>query len=253
MIDFDQYTEYVTEGPVIHAVPLAQQPLDSLLSLEAMATGYAHIAALDRVPALDVTALDAIATAAAANYHADVITHEITSSDPSAIVARLIWVNDRPMWGVGMSAIIGAVWLYPGNHNLYRCVQAHTTQSDWTPPITPSLWVRYYDTSVVQVWVQPVGSIDAYALGTKVTHSGHIYTSLISANVWEPGTTGTETLWRCEDCTPPTGTWAVGVLYHVNDHVMHLGIEYRCLQQHTSIASWSPTSPGILGVLWALV
>ena len=24
---------------------------------------------------------------------------------------------------------------------LYRCIQAHTTQADWTPDITPALWV----------------------------------------------------------------------------------------------------------------
>ena len=184
-------------------------------------------------------------------YHADIVTHEVISTSPAVIVERLAWVCEHPIWGVGLSASAGQVWMHEGN--LYRCLQSHTTQSDWIPATTPALWVRYYDTGTIPAWVQPVGGSDAYILGAKVTHAGHTYTNLITANVWEPGSVGAETLWHCEDCTPPVGIWAVGVLYHVDDHVMHLGIEYRCLQQHTSIASWSPSSPGILGVLWALV
>lgn len=72
---------------------------------------------------------------------------------------------------------------------LYRCVQAHTSQTDWTPPATPALWV------VVSLeewpeWVQPLGSHDAYAKGAKVSHNGKRWTSDVEANVWEPGVYG---------------------------------------------------------------
>lgn len=75
------------------------------------------------------------------------------------------------------------------NGTLYKCVQAHTAQSDWTPDATPALWV------VVTVeewpeWVQPTGAQDAYAKDAKVTHNGERWISNVDANVWEPGVYG---------------------------------------------------------------
>ena len=75
------------------------------------------------------------------------------------------------------------------NGTLYKCVQAHTSQADWTPDATPALWV------VVTVeewpeWVQPAGSHDAYAKDAKVTHNGERWISDVDSNVWEPGVYG---------------------------------------------------------------
>lgn len=75
------------------------------------------------------------------------------------------------------------------NGTLYKCVQAHTAQSDWAPDVTPALWV------VVTVeewpeWVQPTGAQDAYAKDAKVTHNGERWISNVDANVWEPGVYG---------------------------------------------------------------
>lgn len=75
------------------------------------------------------------------------------------------------------------------NGTLYKCVQAHTAQSDWTPDATPALWV------VVTVeewpeWVQPTGAQDAYAKDAKVTHNGERWISDVDSNVWEPGVYG---------------------------------------------------------------
>lgn len=68
---------------------------------------------------------------------------------------------------------------------LYKCVQGHTTQSDWTPDITPALWTKV---SVEEwpEWVQPTGAHDAYNAGDKVTFEGQHYVSLINGNVWSP-------------------------------------------------------------------
>ena len=68
---------------------------------------------------------------------------------------------------------------------LYKCVQAHTSQADWTPDITPSLFV------VVSLdewpeFVQPTGAHDAYKKGDKVTFEGKHYISLIDGNVYSP-------------------------------------------------------------------
>ena len=68
---------------------------------------------------------------------------------------------------------------------LYRVVQAHTSQADWTPDITPALF------AVVSLdewpeFVQPTGAHDAYKKGDKVTFNGKHYISLIDANVYSP-------------------------------------------------------------------
>jgi hypothetical protein len=47
------------------------------------------------------------------------------------------------------------------NDLLYKCVQSHTTQLDWTPDITPALWVRVQKPYVLPLWVQPTGAHDA--------------------------------------------------------------------------------------------
>jgi hypothetical protein len=80
---------------------------------------------------------------------------------------------------------------------LYKCLQAHTSQADWTPDVAVSLWVRVDDPSVEwPEWVQPTGAQDAYSKGAKVSHTQKHWVSNVDGNVWEPGAVGTETLWR---------------------------------------------------------
>ena len=47
-LQFDELTEYVTAGPVIHAVELSQHALESMYSVLAVARGYIHRANLGR-------------------------------------------------------------------------------------------------------------------------------------------------------------------------------------------------------------
>ena len=75
------------------------------------------------------------------------------------------------------------------NDTLYKCVQAHTSQSDWTPDVTPALWV------VVSIdefpeWRQPTGAHDSYRIGDKVSHLEKHWISTIDYNVYEPGVYG---------------------------------------------------------------
>lgn len=74
---------------------------------------------------------------------------------------------------------------------LYRCVQAHTSQSDWTPSAAVSLWTRIADpTQEWPEWIQPTGAENAYAKGAKVSHNSKHWTSNVENNVWEPGVYG---------------------------------------------------------------
>lgn len=92
-------------------------------------------------------------------------------------------------------------WVYPKayavgkivrySENLYKCIQAHTSQADWTPDITPALWNKIGDPTVeYPEWSQPLGAHDAYAQGAKVSHNGKKWVSDVANNVWEPGVYG---------------------------------------------------------------
>lgn len=92
-----------------------------------------------------------------------------------------------PLWASGVAYEVGDRRQYDGL--LYRCVQAHTSQDDWTPPAVPALWVRT-STEEWPEWIQPTGAHDAYEKGAKVSHNGLHWTSDIDANVYEPGVYG---------------------------------------------------------------
>jgi len=92
-------------------------------------------------------------------------------------------------WATGTSYIVGDIANYA--QGTYKCVQAHTSQPDWTPPQVPALWTAYIDpTGPPTAWVQPAGAHDAYSKNIRVTHNTFTWVSLIDANVWEPGVYG---------------------------------------------------------------
>ena len=72
---------------------------------------------------------------------------------------------------------------------LYRCVQAHTSQDNWTPDITPALWT-VVSLDEFPEWVQPTGAQDAYRLGYKVSHLDKHWQSTIDYNTYEPSVYG---------------------------------------------------------------
>lgn len=92
-----------------------------------------------------------------------------------------------PPWSVGKSYATGDRLQYEGT--LYKCVQGHTSQADWTPPVTPALWTAV-SLDEYPAWVQPTGAHDAYGKGDKVTHNGKRWTSDVDNNTWEPGVYG---------------------------------------------------------------
>lgn len=98
-----------------------------------------------------------------------------------------------PEWATDKSYAVGDRVRDDGK--LYRCVQAHTSQEGWEPHSTPALWVRTAPEGEIPDWIQPTGAQDAYNTGDKVKHVSKVWVSLVDANVWEPGTAGTESLW----------------------------------------------------------
>ena len=92
-------------------------------------------------------------------------------------------------WETGVAYTLGDRVKY--DSLLYKCVQAHTSQSDWTPDITPALWTRV-SVEEYPEWVQPTGAQDAYMTGDKVSHNEKHWVSAVDNNVWEPGVYGWE-------------------------------------------------------------
>ena len=74
---------------------------------------------------------------------------------------------------------------------LYKCIQNHTSQADWTPDVAVSLWVEVPDPSQEwPEWKQPTGAHDAYSKGDKVSHNDKHWISDVDNNVWEPSVYG---------------------------------------------------------------
>lgn len=94
-----------------------------------------------------------------------------------------------PEWKSGKNYTAG----YRVNHNgiLYKVLQDHTSQDDWTPDAAPSLFAKVLipDPDTIPEWEQP-DSTNTYSKGDKVTHNGKIWASDVNNNVWEPGVYG---------------------------------------------------------------
>ena len=120
----------------------------------------------------------------------------MTRAEAEAIVAALVKLRESatdeqalsvpvlyPAWRSETEYHAGDRVLHGGV--LYKVLQAHTSQADWTPDITPALFV------VVSLdewpeFIQPTGAHDAYKKGDKVTFEGKHYISLIDGNVYSP-------------------------------------------------------------------
>lgn len=92
-----------------------------------------------------------------------------------------------PVWAVGID--YAADFRVRYEDKLYRCVQAHTSQSGWEPPATPALWTEVAKPGEIPVWRQPTGTQDAYNKGDLVHYpdaDGPVYRSIADNNVWSP-------------------------------------------------------------------
>ena len=107
----------------------------------------------------------------------------VTMSDETALTG----VELFPAWVVGKAYAVNDRTQYNGT--LYKCVQAHTSQADWTPGATPALWV-VVSIAEYPEWVQPTGAHDAYNTGDKVSYKGKHYVCTIDGNAYAPDVYG---------------------------------------------------------------
>lgn len=110
-----------------------------------------------------------------------------TLSDEMALEVPSVF----PVWQAGVEYEVG----FKLRHNdiLYKVLQAHTSQDDWTPDVAVSLFAKVITGEVdpetgeidIPEWVQP-DSTNAYMAGDKVIYEGVVYESTIDNNVWSP-------------------------------------------------------------------
>jgi len=110
-----------------------------------------------------------------------------TLSDEQAMEVATIFDT----WVVGKAYKTGDFLTYGensvGDPQLYKVVLDHTSQADWTPDITPSLYDAIgLDDGGYPVWSQPTGAHDAYNTGDIVNYNGVLYRSLVDGNIYAP-------------------------------------------------------------------
>lgn len=87
---------------------------------------------------------------------------------------------------IGRDLAVGEYIQY--NDKLYKVLQAHKVQANWTPEAAPSLFAEVLTDptgETILEWRQP-DSTNAYMKGDKVIFEGKTYESLIDNNVWSP-------------------------------------------------------------------
>ena len=110
-----------------------------------------------------------------------------TLADEQAMEISTIY----PAYEVGRTYSADELFTYGindvGDPQLYRVVQAHTSQSDWIPDATPALYTPIgLNEGGYPTWSRPTGAHDAYNIGDIVDYNGTLYKSLINGNVYSP-------------------------------------------------------------------
>lgn len=88
--------------------------------------------------------------------------------------------------GNGVAYEVGKRIMFEGV--LYKVLQAHTSQADWTPVAAPSLFAKVINETIdgsIPEFEQP-DSTNPYMKGDRVMFNGKVYESLIDNNVYSP-------------------------------------------------------------------
>ncbi len=150
----------------------------------------------------------------------------------------------------GYNPLPDSGWLNAGEIYAYGDGLVIVRQSHWrtihAPADAPALFTVYRanQTDVLD-WIAG----EQVYVGTRRKYNGKVYECLqkhVTQVDWTPDKT--PALWREVIEKPPTGAWAVGVAYKVDDQVTYNVRLYKCLQAHTSIQTWNPLAT--INVLW---
>ena len=148
----------------------------------------------------------------------------VTLTDEQASAAPILF----PIWQIDTVYKIGDRVRH--NNRLYKVLQDHTSQADWSPSVAPSLFSAILideTNNAILEWVQPSAE-NAYNVGDKVIHNGTYYISTIANNCWEPGVVD-----ACWD--EYISTWENGVAYGLNQKVIYNEVTYISLIANNTV------------------
>lgn len=113
------------------------------------------------------------------------VTLREAATDEMALKVPVLY----PVWRVDVEYKQGKRVLRDGT--LYTVLIDHTSQAEWTPENSPSLFAKVLipDEGVIPAWEQP-DSTNTYSKGDRVTHNGKTWISDLDNNSWEPGVYG---------------------------------------------------------------
>lgn len=119
----------------------------------------------------------------------DISDEDAKSDDTPALIF--------PLWNPGEDYVVGDRVRY--DDMVYRVVQSHTSQIDWTPDTVPALYTKLRGGQVdptIEEWEQPTAE-NPYQKGDRVKHLERFWESLVNGNVWEPtDQTAALNLWK---------------------------------------------------------
>ncbi|WP_304747923.1 carbohydrate-binding protein [Dubosiella newyorkensis] len=104
-----------------------------------------------------------------------------SATDDQALEMRPLY----PEWQTGIEYTKGTFLQY--DSILYRVLQDHKSQADWTPDKAVSLYVNVADPQdAYPPFKKPTGAHDAYSKGYGITFEEKHYRSKIDGNVYSP-------------------------------------------------------------------
>jgi len=126
------------------------------------------------------------------------------------------------------------------------CGQAHE-RTGFTPSETPALFSTFRDAVGTLIWIEneqvEVGTIRIYNDVEYECIQAHQ-----TQSDWTPDSV--TALWKSNVVVAPTGEWTAGEAVAIGDIRSYLGIDYRCIQAHTTQAGWTPP---VVPALWEVV
>ena len=154
--------------------------------------------------------------------------------DSSVELANANITKQLPEFGVLVT--IDEYYLYKGD--IVKCRQTHN-RTIYEPKDTPALFSFFRDNTDQLQWI-PSEQVET---GWMRIYDGVKY-EVIQAHQtqidWTPP--NVPALWKVYIDTTLVNEWTIGVAYKVDDIVVYNGLEYKCRQAHTSIASWNPAA-----------
>lgn len=175
--------------------------------------------------------------------------NEISSSltDEEALERPILFAN----WRTGVNYSVGARVRYGGR--LFKVLQAHTSQDDWTPSRAPSLFAEILTNEDGEPleWQRP-SSTNPYLTGDLVIFDEKVYRSLIDYNTWSPeeypagwelvedenGESGQQEIpeWQQPDAGNP---YMIGDRVLFNGHTYESAIDNNVWSPETYPAGWT--------------